>query len=182
MRRSFLLAGSAAVADRFNLGTRVSQAARSVGQASGSALTQPFVGLVENLNAGLSELFESTGALGGNLGSAGADFQEFFTGNRNAIGDFLGGEVERDRAQPPQESILDLNRIFSQAAIRTRTAFTESQKDRFTATNPRQIAQQGGVATGEFGGFGTAQAQETALQRAIRESAERFPQFFRAGA
>ena len=60
---------------------------------------------------------------------------------------------------------FDISKLFTGANV---TARIEASKAR--------AAEGAGTA---FGGFGSALAQETALQKAIRESAERFPEFFR---
>lgn len=77
-----VLGGLAFVFSRTNAGEQVLSALRGFGQTVGKGITEPFTGLLEGVRAGGAEL-------AGQAGAAGADVQETFTGNRNAISDFF---------------------------------------------------------------------------------------------
>jgi len=147
---------------RFNLAGRVTEGARGLGEATGLAVSKPFAGIVGGVASGLEDLQAQIGRLGID--------ENFGCGVlRNCDNDpkIINGKNDTTREQKPQtSSILDLNKIFSTAAIRTRMAFVEQNKDRFSGVGANLTTQQ----------------RESALQKAIRESAEKFPQFFKVGA
>ena len=87
-----VIAGVAIAADKLNLGTAIAEGANEVGKAGGSVITQPIAGLTETLTAGINDIRLRAQELFEGFGVAGADFQEAFTGNRNAIGDFFDGD------------------------------------------------------------------------------------------
>ena len=143
---------------RFNLAGRVTEGARGLGEATGLAVSKPFAGIVGGVASGLSDLQDQIGRLG---------IDENF-----GCGVLRNCDVDPPITQPKRptsadtvkpSSVLDLNKIFSTAAIRARTSFTEANKDRFSGVGANLTSQQ----------------RESALQKAIRESAEKFPQFFR---
>lgn len=84
-----VLAGIVFLADRFNLGTQIAFGARSVGQSAGDVITQPIAGLTETLTGGINDIRLQAQGLFEQLAAAGADVQEGFTGDRDAIGNFF---------------------------------------------------------------------------------------------
>ena len=95
-----VVVGLAILFSKTDLGTRIQTALRGFGQQVGLGITNPFTGLLEGVRAGGAELAQEAGA-------AGADIQETFTGNRNAISDFFANLFpsvpEAEGALPPGE-------------------------------------------------------------------------------
>lgn len=79
-----VIVGVIFVADKTNLGTRIINGAKGLGETIGKTVTGLPAGIISGGAQGAGEL-------GNTAATAGADFQEFVTGNRNAIGDFFAG-------------------------------------------------------------------------------------------
>jgi len=86
-----IIGGAVYAADKLNLGTKVAFGANELGLAAGNTITQPIAGLTSALTKGIEDIRLNTQGLFDGLGKAGADVQEAFTGNRDAIEDFFGG-------------------------------------------------------------------------------------------
>lgn len=177
-----LLAGY--VLSKSDAGKKILGSVKGAGDFTGQALSLPFAGIVEGLNKGLSQLFENTGALGKNLGTAGADFQEFFTGNRNAIGDFFSGNQEQSSPIQISQGIKEAfeqsaNTVKKQIANGTSSFGVSSTKPITVTEDLINIGVTGEPTTSEFGGFGTAENQQNALERLIQQNAAKYPQYFK---
>lgn len=168
------LALLAIAAKKTNVGDFLQSSLRGFGQNVGEGITAPFTGIVEGVTLGASNLGESAASLS-------EGFQRSVS-KTLGFGDKVFSELNptgEDTSVQPGKTQLDLSKFFSNTAISNRIA--QTTKASAGTGKPLEI---GGTRFGEgfeFGGFGSAEAQETALQKAIRESAEQFPQFFNAG-
>ena len=79
---------------KIRAGEQIKAGAFGLGSTAGDVLTQPFAGLVTSLTKGLNDLQSTIPNFLETTGSIGADFQEFVTGNRNAIGTFFDDTPE----------------------------------------------------------------------------------------
>ena len=88
---------------KIRAGEQIKAGAFGLGSTAGDVLTQPFAGLVTSLTKGLNDLQSTIPNFLETTGSIGADFQEFATGNRNAIGTFFDGtpEITSSKASTP---------------------------------------------------------------------------------
>ena len=170
-----VVAGAAILADKANLGTAFSQGANELGKAGGNALTQPIAGLVESLSLGVTKISEDTRKLWESFGSAGADVQGAFTGNRDAIKDFFDGNNERPTQRPSVEKTY--SKRLSDKGIATSIQRAISANSSKGSTNSRGTSRDTSVKG--FGGFGSAISQETSLQKLLRQNMEKYPEWFK---
>ena len=174
-----IIAGLSLAASHFKLGTIIKKAALDTGKSGGDIITQPIAGLVESLTSGLENIKSTIPNFLETTGTIGADFQEFATGNRNAIGTFFDGtpeETSNDRpAARPAARVpaLDLSNLFEEAAIRTRIVTGDNARTREGSRNSS------GTLRAINTSFKSGAEAESALQKAIAESAKLFPQFFK---
>ena len=89
-----IIAGLVFAATKLNLGKQIKEGAFGFGSSAGDVLTSPLTGLVSSLTQGLNDLQSTIPNFLETTGSIGADFQEFVTGNRNAIGTFFDDTPE----------------------------------------------------------------------------------------
>jgi len=135
-----VIGGAVYAADKLNLGTRVSDGANQLGQAGGNAITQPIAGLVDSLTKGIRDIQLNTQGLFEGLGSAGADVQEAFTGNRDAIKDFFdGNERQEFRASDIFGSSLE--------------ELSKSVTDNFLSQSARTSVRETAESSGSFSNF-----------------------------
>lgn len=175
-----VIAGLAVLADRFDLGSRIKQAAFATGQAGGDVITQPIAGLTNTLTSGINNIRLEAQKLFEGLATAGADVQEGFTGNRDAIGDFFGFGNNNGEQAPALEGFADQTPSVRTTPLRISDILNPQSGQRLFSpggTQRRRTDTGGGTA---FGGFSTFKAQEEALEKAFAESKARFPQFFSA--
>lgn len=173
-----VIGGLYLVSTHFQLGTRLKQAAFATGQAGGDVITQPIAGLTEALAGGINNIRLEAQKLFGNLGAAGADVQEAFTGNRDAIKDFFDGGSERQDERPPSRDSsakpqLDISDTFSDIAIRTRIINADA------ALTPQGYTNDSGTLRAINSPFKSGAEQENALQKAIADAAKLFPEYFK---
>jgi hypothetical protein len=182
-----VLLGTAIIFKKFNIGNQIISALGGFGKTAGMSITEPIRGLIEGVQIG------------------GADIQEQVTGNRDAIGDWFSGvlssfsgggsvipqaygdmtdvlnELDRQQARPTSTAkqtdiSLSLSKIFSDSAISNRLENTVLANSAAGRTNSRGTTRD--TSAGGFGGFGSAEAQETALRKTIEESKAKYPQYF----
>jgi len=182
-----VLLGTAIIFKKFNIGNQIISALGGFGKTAGMSITEPIRGLIEGVQIG------------------GADIQEQVTGNRDAIGDWFSGvlssfsgggsvipqaygdmtdvlnELDRQQARPTSTAkqtdiSLSLSKIFSDSAISNRLEQTVLANSAAGRTNSRGTTRD--TSAGGFGGFGSAEAQETALRKTIEESKAKYPQYF----
>jgi len=182
-----VLLGTAIIFKKFNIGDQIISALGGFGKTAGMSITEPIRGLIEGVQIG------------------GADIQEQVTGNRDAIGDWFSGvlssfsgggsvipqaygdmtdvlnELDRQQARPTSTAkqtdiSLSLSKIFSDSAISNRLENTVLANSAAGRTNSRGTTRD--TSAGGFGGFGSAEAQETALRKTIEESKAKYPQYF----
>ena len=103
-----LLVGGIIVAQRLQLGERLGEGAFGLGRAGGNIVSQPIAGIVSGLTDGLNAIKDSIPNFLDIGGTLGADFQEFVTGNRDAIGDFFSGESANTTEKPTIESTFKI--------------------------------------------------------------------------
>ena len=84
---------------RLRIGSTIKEGAFGLGSTAGDIISQPIAGLTNALTTGITDIALRAQELFGALGSAGADVQGAFTGNRNAIKDFFD-EQAQDQTRP----------------------------------------------------------------------------------
>jgi len=150
--------------------------ASGVGQKLGSSLSSGFTNFFQGLSGSLN--FASANQ-GGQQNETTAPTE--LTG----VAPPLGIPQLTDNLSKTQSALQGLNDFFSNIfsgaqfnpqAFRTASSFTPE------AIAQRMQFQARGVARTNFGGFSSAQAQESALQQAIRQSQRDNPSFFLRGA
>ena len=155
------------IAKKFNLGQQIIEGFGGFG----STIGQSFLAIPQGIISG--------GAQGvGDLSLEAIKISEAFQRFVN-MGKLFSDETDLDTSFtfPGAEgaiSSLDISQFFSPEAIQQRLRLTTKQATPVIDTSG-EIFIRGGTA---FGGFTSAIDQETALQKSIRESAEKFPQFF----
>lgn len=190
-----VILGTAIIFKKFNIGSQIIDSLRGFGKTAGLAVTTPISGLIQGVSEGAGEVAQSAG-------TAGADFQETITGNRNAIGDWWasvtsgGGSIPtaeafgidsilkdldsmqaRPTSRNTQSDIsLSLSSIFSNESITSRLEKTFLANTDQGYTNQRGTSRD--KSKGGFGGFGSAESQEIALRKAIDETKAKYPQYF----
>lgn len=161
-----ILGGLIVLSRRTDAGGFLTEGLRGFGNTVGQALTQPFVGLIQGVTEGGRDIAESAGI-------AGADVQEQFTGNRNAIIDALNNLFKNNQGGNQLE-ISDAVREAARQSSNTVNNLLASGTGRFL----KPIGDFQGDPSGQFGGFGTSKTQEDALAALIEENKRKFPEFF----
>ena len=157
-------------AKKFNLGDKIISGFTGFGSTIGQSLIGIPTGLLSGLTLGGEGLGKQAVSLSEGFQKSVSDV---FGGGFNVFSEFGAGQTAA--TQPTPTSIIDLSKFFSDAAIRIRLAGQTAK-----ATPRLDTSGEGFVFGGTpFGGFGGAVEQETALQKLIRENAERFPKFFK---
>ena len=165
--------GVSYLADKANLGTAFAQGANELGKAGGVVLTEPIAGLTESLAGGINKISDDAKKLFESLGSAGADVQGAFTGNRDAIKDFFEGNNERPKER---ESAFDVSKRLSDEGITSSIKRAISANSSTGYTNSRGTSRD--TSREGYGGYGSAEAQETAFQKTLRENMAKYSEWF----
>ena len=169
-----VIGGLAYGASRLELGSKIKKAAFDTGSSGGDVITQPIAGIVSSLTKGLEDIKSTIPNFLDTTGVIGADFQEFFTGNRDAIEDFFDGEQrpsERPSIAPTIQNRLSDKGIAD--SIKNAIATNSSKGLTNSRGTSRDTSDRG------FGNFGSAEAQETAFQKTLRENMKKFPEWFK---
>ena len=176
-------------AKKFNLGDKIISGFTGFGSTIGQSITGIPTGFLAGLTGGGEGLGKQAASLSEGFQRSIIEtlfgksllFSETqgFGGTGQVGGTVSGGAAAQPSnivpTAPPRSQIIDLSKFFSDLAVKRRIA------GQITKATPRLDTSGEGFIFGgtPFGGFGSAIKAETALQKAIRESAERFPQFFR---
>lgn len=174
-----IIAALAYGASQLELGSRIKKAAFDTGSAGGDVITQPIAGIVSSLTSGLEDIKSKIPNFLDTTGTIGADFQEFVTGNRNAIGTFIDGTPEEksdSRTTSRSSGRLDVSDLLTEDSVLAR--LVNQTKAQGSGFNNGRGTQRDTSRNG-FGGFGSAAAQESELQRLIAENASKFGEFFK---
>jgi len=186
-----VLLGTAIIFKKFNIGNQIISALGGFGKTAGMSITEPIRGLIEGVQVGGADIQEQ---VTGNRNAIG----DWFSGVSNLFSSESGGggsiipqafgdmtdvlkELDRQQARPittaKQTDIsLSLSKIFSDSAISNRLEQTVLANSAAGRTNSRGTTRD--TSRGGFGGYGSAESQETELRKAIEESKAKYSQYF----
>lgn len=190
-------------------GAQIIESFKGAGAFGGQAILAPIEGLVTGVVQGAGSIGQTTAALGANfeafkIAFGKADFASIIDGTYiQKYGGVLGGATAPGAAQTPNGATGD--NTFTKTTIKDESPNDKSPaRSNFVAPPPSQVFdlkkqlaataqrialtvqanKEGAFKTKSgqalsFGGFGSAKAQEEALQKAIAEQRGKNPQFFR---
>jgi len=177
-----LIIGAALISKRFDLGPTVLGALKGFGSNVGQGITAPFQGILEGLTIGGEDLGESAVSLS--------------EGFQSSVLKTLG-ITDKTVFFPPTNTDQNKLSITPTATSNTGSSggfeidsiISKLNTEIFSVDNiKRRLGSSGGGTTSSsipartslpFGGFGSAQGQETALTQAIAESLNKFPGAFK---
>lgn len=108
-----IIGGLAYVLSRTKAGDTIIASLRGFGSNVGQSIVAPFTGLVTGVTTGAKELTQVAA-------TQGADFQEFVTGNRNAIKDYFEGNNEdKNRSDKTSQTSSDQKQTTGDTGART---------------------------------------------------------------
>jgi len=187
-----VLLGAAIIFKKFNVGSQILDSLKGFGVTAGKGVLAPIEGLVEGVQVGGADLQEQVTGNRDAIGDWWNGVNDWISGSSGGIipeaaGDSFDwknilGDIDKVQARPTSarsrtenQTSLSLSNIFSDKSIQDRLTGA-IQANTGGRTNSRGTSRD--TSKSGYGGYGSADKQETELRKAIEESKKKYSQYF----